>query len=379
VQQTLKLTWAQVAAWRAQRHFLVERAPARSALKVASRLCGLHAQVLSSSELSLWARVEGLKRGAVSRALWKDRTLVKTWAMRGTLHLLPSNELNLWHGALGTSQRYRKARGWKNWLGITLDELDRMTEAIGVALDGRMLTREELIDELKRVTGAVTLCEKLARDSWGTFLKPAAFRGYLCFGPSRGPRACFTRPESWLGVARPAIDSSSAVTMVVRRFLSTYSPATYHDVARWWGAASVATIKKWIASLGDEVAVEIGGQNAWMLAAHQPEIRDVRPRSVRLLPAFDQYVIGASRHAEHLLPAGLRSRVYRPQGWVSPVLLINGKMEGVWRHEIRGDRVEIAIDPFAKIPPAVRRLAEEEAERLAHFLECRLNLDWKLG
>ena len=100
-----KLTWTQVAAWRAQQHFLGERTPARSALKVVSRLCGLHAQVLSSSELTLWARVEGLKRGAVSRALWKDRTLVKTWAMRGTLHLLPACELNLWHAVLGTSQR----------------------------------------------------------------------------------------------------------------------------------------------------------------------------------------------------------------------------------------------------------------------------------
>lgn len=325
----------------------------------------------------LWTRVEGLKRGAVSRALWKDRTLVKTWAMRGTLHLLPASELNLWHAALGTSQRYRNAQGWKNWLGITLEELDRMTEAIGEALDGRMLTREELIDELKRVTGSVALCEKLARDSWGTFLKPAAFQGHLCFGPSDGQRVRFTCPESWLGVARPTIDSRSAVAMVVRRFLSAYGPATPHDVARWWGGA-VATIKKWMALLGDEVsAVEIEGEKAWMLAADQRVIRDVCPRSVRLLPAFDQYVIGASRHAEHLLPAGLRSRVYRPQGWVSPVLLINGKMEGVWRHEIKGDRVEIEIEPFAKIPAPVRRVAEKEAERLGQFLERRLNLEWK--
>src|SRR5579862_6700216 len=169
VETDVKLRWTQVAAWRAQRHFLFERAPARGALKVASRLCGLHAQVLSSSELALWARVEGLKRGAVARALWKDRTLVKTWAMRGTLHLLPASELNWWHAALATSQRYRHAQAWKNWLGITIEELDRMTEAIGAALNGRMLTREELIDELKRVTGAVALCEKLARDSWGTF------------------------------------------------------------------------------------------------------------------------------------------------------------------------------------------------------------------
>ena len=96
----LKLTWPQAAAWRVRRHHLDRRAPAGSMLAVASRLCGLHAQLMSSAELTVWARVEDLDRKAVQRALWEDRTLVKTWAMRGTLHLLPAGELPLWHAAL---------------------------------------------------------------------------------------------------------------------------------------------------------------------------------------------------------------------------------------------------------------------------------------
>jgi hypothetical protein len=99
----LQLTWPQAAAWRIRRHYLNQRAPAGSMLAVASRLCGFHAQVMSSAELTVWARVEGLDRQAVQRALWDDRALVKTWAMRSTLHLLPSSELPLWHGALATS------------------------------------------------------------------------------------------------------------------------------------------------------------------------------------------------------------------------------------------------------------------------------------
>lgn len=61
-------------------------------LAIASRLCGLHAQLMSSAELSVWARVEGLERRAVQRAVWEDRTLVKTWAMRGA-HKAPAVEL----------------------------------------------------------------------------------------------------------------------------------------------------------------------------------------------------------------------------------------------------------------------------------------------
>src|SRR5947207_7707060 len=130
----LKLTWPQAAAWRIRRQHLDRRAPAGSLLAVASRLCGLHAQVMSSAELTLWARVEDLDRREVQRALWEDRTLVKTWAMRGTLHLLPANELPLWHAALGTSRRYLKAALWQKYFGITLDELDHLNEAIAAAL-----------------------------------------------------------------------------------------------------------------------------------------------------------------------------------------------------------------------------------------------------
>src|SRR5258706_13693369 len=105
----LNLTWPRAAAWRIRRHPRERRAPAGSWLTVASRLCGLHAQVMSSAELTVWARVEGLDRKAVQRALWQDRTLVKTWAMRGTLHLLPSNELPFWHAGLSRSPHYLSA------------------------------------------------------------------------------------------------------------------------------------------------------------------------------------------------------------------------------------------------------------------------------
>jgi len=85
----LQLTWRQAAAWRVRRQHLDRRRPPRDILAVASRLCGLHAQLMSSAELTLWARTDSLDRQAVQRALWQDRSLVKTWAMRGTLHLLP--------------------------------------------------------------------------------------------------------------------------------------------------------------------------------------------------------------------------------------------------------------------------------------------------
>jgi len=334
-------------------------------LAVASRLCGVQAQVMSCAELALWARVEGLEREAVAHALWEQRTLVKTWAMRGTLHLLRSSELPLWNAALGASRRFLNERVWQNYFGITLAELDRMTDAIAEALDGRLVTREELIAKLAHLPGSRALAS-----SWGTILRPAAFSGRLCFGPSLGQRVRFTHPASWLSTTPAAVAPDAAIAEIVRRFLAAYGPATPYDLARWWTGGGVTTARQWIAALGDEATpVDLEGTPAWMLAADARKLRDFGSvRSVRLLPGFDQYVIVASHHARHLLPGDLRTKVYRAQGWISPVLLVNGMMQGTWRHELKGSRVEVAIQPFVHLPAWVRKAAENEAERLAEFL-----------
>jgi hypothetical protein len=376
-----KITWSRAAAWRARQNHLDRRAPADSLVPVAGRLCGLHAQVLSSAELTAWARVEGLERGAVQKALWADRTLVKTWAMRGTLHLLPAEELSLWHAALSVSPRYLRPAAWQNYYGITMKELESLTEAIGAALRDQVMTREELVHAVVRLTGHAELGKKLAASSWGTMLKPAAFTGRLCFAPSIGQRVRFTHPYSWLAGASSSrvADPQTAAEEITRRFLAAYGPATYADLARWWGGGGLTAAKQWIARLGEEVVpVDLEGARAWMLAAHARELREVAPlRSVRLLPAFDQYVVAASCHAAELLPGDFRSRVYRPQGWLSPVLLVNGRMQGVWQHGVKGSRVEVVIRPFAPAPAWVRRAAAQEAERLATFCGGSLSLVWK--
>ena len=374
----LKLTWPRVAAWRIRRHHLYTRAPAQNMLAVTSRICGLHAQVLSSAELTLWARIENLDRRAVQRALWEERTLVKTWAMRGTLHLLPAAELSLWHAALRSTARYTPAF-WQRVFGLSVEEVDQLTQAVAAALDGRVMTREELAQEVRRLTGSANIGTQLAESNWGTILKPAAFCGHLCFAPSLGQRVRFTRPQSWLATKSSAVDPESAPLEITRRFLAAYGPATYRDLARWWGSGGVATARQRIAALGDEVSpVELNGAQAWMLTAHLRELREISPgKSVSLLPAFDHYVVGVSAHAQHLTPGDFRARIYRPQGWISPVLLVNGLMQGTWRHEIKGSRVEVAIEPFVQQPAWVRRAAEQEAERLAEFFGAKLSLKWR--
>jgi hypothetical protein len=370
-----RLSWAQVMAWRLRRHQLDERAPATAMLDVTARIAGLHAQVMSSAELTLWARLDGLRRDTVQRALWEDRTLVKTWAMRGTLHLLPASELPLWQAARSTTRLWEKGV-WLRAFGVTQKELTRLLDAVGEALDGRMLTREELAAEVAKLTGSAKLGEKL-RESWGAMLKPAAALGLLCFAPNQGQQVRFTRPDTWLGGWKEH-DPDEALLEVFRRFLAASGPVTREDVARWWGVPSAAQVQKRIERLGEEVTVaDVDGTRAYLLAADAPGLAGAAPSpSVRLLPAFDQYVITATRQADHLTPGPFKARIYRPQGWLSPVLLVGGRMDGTWRQEAKGRRLLVRIEPFGKLPAWARRAAEAEADRLAAWNDAELELDW---
>jgi hypothetical protein len=161
-------------------------------------------------------------------------------------------------------------------------------------------------------------------------LKPAAFRGDLCFAPSEGRSVRFARPDQWLGPWEPA-DEDEVVRAVTRRYLAAYGPANREALARWFGMPSPAQAGRWLEALGDEGAtVEVGGEALVMLAEDVEEAAVAEPAgAVRLLPAFDHYVVAAPRDADAVLPAAQRARVYRPQGWLSPVVLVDGRMAGV--------------------------------------------------
>jgi len=370
----VKLTWPQALAWRVRQHHLDAPVPRKAMLEVASRLCGLQAQVMSSAELTLWARVDKLAPADVHDALWQDRTLVKSWAMRGTLHLLPAAEYTTWQAALSTYRHYQQP-AWLKYFQVSAAELEQLIEAIGEALDGTVASRNELADRVAQITGSKKLGNHVLQ-SWGSMLKPAAFRGKICFVPSVGQNVRFTRPDSWLK-GWHAVEPDAARLDIARRYLSAYAPASAADFARWF-AISPADARRLLERLGDEATtVDVDGQKLWMLREDIGVAAKLEPSgSVRLLPAFDQYVLGAPRDRAAFLDLKHKARVYRSQGWISPVLLVDGQMVGVWRHERKGTRLSVAVEPFEPVSQTVKRQTEAEAERLAAFIGGKLEIEW---
>jgi hypothetical protein len=146
------MDWPALLAWRMRRQQLAERAPAGEALGVVSRIAGLHAQVMASADASLRARVDGLPEDFLPAALWRDGTLVKTWAMRGTLHLLVRDELPTYVGALSRLRPRHHQGAWQRAYGVTREQADAMLAAIPKVLARKPLTRAELAAAVARRT-----------------------------------------------------------------------------------------------------------------------------------------------------------------------------------------------------------------------------------
>lgn len=363
----MTISWEQALAWRMRRHYLIERASPKDLVGVVARLCGLHAQLTSSVELALQARIDGLPRGAVADALWRTRTLVKIWAMRSTLHVLPAADFATWIAGLSI---------WKPGVWPFKDpEAIKVARYIDTALRGKMLTRTELAAEVARL-GAARKNVDAMLGSWSASLRYASFFGHLCIAPPDGQQVRFTHPATWLRRRPKRVDATRAFDALTEGYLSAYAPATPRDLGpRWWGI-NQGEAKRRLAAIGDlATEVDIEGARYWMLAEDVAQMAATKPVDVvRLLPAFDQWTVCASQRVPALVDPKYRSRIYRQQGWVSPVVLVNGRMVGVWKFEQLGRTVQVEIEPFARLPRWTRPLLADEAERLAQFLNGELKL-----
>jgi hypothetical protein len=358
-----EVTWAQVHAYRLAGHHLVERAPNKDLARVVGDICGVQAQVMSLAELQVAVRVDSRVED-VREALWKRKTLVKTWLMRGTLHLVPSKDLPLFSAAMS---RYgmRNTNAWLKWMQITEPELTDLIDAIGGALDGQALTREELIAKVGK--GRPERVQLAMKSGWGGVLKPVARRGLLCFGPSRGQSVTFVGPEQWLGTWRE-MDPDASLIEVARRYLRAYGPATKSDFTRWWGTWPGVGKTAWAGLEGELVTVSVEGHHADMLATDLRRLANQPPvRAALFLPGFDPYVMGHSSR-DHLVERSYLSRVSRTAGWISPVVLVDGRAVGTWSHEVVKGSLRVTVQPFKRLSPQTLPELRARAESIAAAL-----------
>lgn len=363
----LVLPARKVHAWRVERQLL---AGARAATPedVAATLVGVQAQVTSSAALAIALRSRPARRTAAATdattTALRERRLVRSWAMRGTLHLFAAADVPTVAAALGGRDNWRRP-AWLRWYGVTEPEMDRLIDTIGDVLDdGRPRTRAEMAEEIGSRLGA--RAGRLLLGSWGSALKVASDRHYLCQSAEDGAAVRFVRASRWIGSWRDE-DPNASLAALVERYLAAYGPATLREVLRWWGVSVVAVMKPIIAALGDRLTeVLVDGTRAYVRTQDIAAIEAMRPTrgDVHLLGGFDPLIVGAGLREQLIPPAHLK-RVSRTAGWISPVVLVDGLAAGVWEGTRAGDWLTITVEPFAPLSPARRAAVERAAQGVA--------------
>ncbi|WP_436492081.1 winged helix DNA-binding domain-containing protein [Actinokineospora sp. HUAS TT18] len=340
---------------RLARHHLTT--PTDSLVTAASDVCGIHAQVMSAAEVSLGLRVAGATRVGVRAALAAG-DLVKTYGMRGTVHLFPAAEEALWMAALDGAVLRPNLPGPAR---MTDAEIDTVITAIGDALTGRALTIDELSAEVVERAGPWAGELTLPGfngfwPKWRSVIQLAAYRGVLRFGPDRGRKVTYTRPEQR---ERP----DHALIEVCLRYLRAYGPVTPQNFARWVGMAPAEAVRLF-AALGDRVRPTGDGVELDEPADEPP------PCGVRLLPYFDCYTVG-SHPRDRVFPGVAAERALsRGQAGTVPVLLVDGVVAGIWHQKRSGTRTAVTVEAFGRLTKKQSAEVEAQAARIGEITEA---------
>ena len=337
--------------------------------EAASAMAGVHAQVPSAAALSLALRVPATTRVDVARALWEERSLVRTFGPRGTVHLLPTADLSWWMVALGSVP----PRGG-HAPGVSLDpeEMDAVVAALDEALREGDRTRDELDALIGELCGAWAVEETMPAfggfwPRWRQALDVAASRGVLCFGPNRDRRVTYASARRWLPqLSLPPV--VQAQRRLVEAYLYAYGPATPAHLARWLATSTEFATQLFARADLDEVETE--GEVAWVPRG-DTGFAAAPPPAVRLLPYFDAFVVGSQprsllfpgRAAERALAGG--------QAGNFPVLLLDGMVGGVWHQKRSGSKVTITVEPLERLTTAQKQAVGEQVERVAAILQTR--------
>ena len=363
---TVQITWDQVLAWRMKRHLLdpVGDVPV---VDVVRRLCGVQAQVASSAELAIRLRCRQTGLDEVSQAL-ADGRLIKTWAMRGTLHLLPADDAPTFLSLLSAGPLWAD---WQRYLEMSDAQMDSLREAILGALQDDPVTKPEIADAVAAELGPGP-ADRRTRLELGGLLMALAWAGELCHGPSRGTRVTFTIPEraskQWPG----KVDIDVGRPIALAAYAGAYGPVTVDALSRWLASsASKREIRTWFEAMrGQMTEVVVDGEAGLVRNEDLDDLVRARPSTaVRLLAGFDQYVLGPGTKDGHVVPAARRAAVSRQSGWISPVVLAGGRVSGTW--ELDGDQVRISWFNEAGRPPM--RALRAEVARLASVIDRDLN------
>ena len=374
-------TARQLAAWlRATRSASLllgpDRAGGRGPVEVVEWFGAMQAQDLPGVLWSLGLRT-GNDREAVT-GLLDTGAILRTWPMRGTLHLVPGRDAR-WMVAHFARRSVQQAGPRRDALGLSEADAERACEVLAAALDSGPMTRAECASRLAEA-GLPTEGQRTYHLLWY-----AAARGLGCVGPSRGSEQTFALLDRWAPPGR-SVEREEALAILAERFVRSHGPVTRHDLARW-ADLTLGDVRVGVSQVDGVVEVEAAGRAYYLRA----EVLDrfgppgaaattPRPRSgppAHALPGFDELVLGYRDRAAQLDPQFAGQVVPGGNGMFQPTLVVGGRVVGTWRRRELARRVDITARSLVTVPPRDRRSLERALAGYGRYVGRPAEIRWE--
>jgi hypothetical protein len=354
-------------AWRLRRQALDPAATTETATEVGRRVLAIRGWPFEAADLAVCVRQPAPDPGSLLCALDAGE-MIKSYAFRGGSYVFAPDVAALVL-CVRTATRIWETRRWQQQGGFALDDWEPLREELCAALTHGPMTREEISARL-----AGTALAHLAAAATGTgadcLYKPLHWWGDICFGPQRNGKTTFRLLRGdprWPGLR--AVDDAGRE--LVARYLGAYGPATPKNLHYWFTeglGVPRRRLQKWLTDLGDQVAtLSFDGEEVYALDADRDELRMAEPTQiVRLLPAFDPWIIGPGMADARLVSPGRRDLFSHG---ASPVVS-RGVVAGTWRLRVRRVEVswfrEAADIPTRALEADVQRLSTIRAQELTY-------------
>lgn len=319
-------------------------------------LAAMQAQDYAASLFAIGLRTAGATLTTVEAAIAHGE-IVRTWPMRGTLHWLAREDVRWMVALLAPRVQAANAARIARDHGLDENTLARCRRAIESALShGRPVMRGDLYAAL----------DAIGVDSGGQrglqVLGWMAHEGLICQGPREGRQPTFVWLDAWIP-ASAALSRDEALHRLALRYLQGHAPATVADLA-WWCGLTQKDAKQALESASSSLQRETHeGDELWHAAA-PPVARAAR--SVHLLPAFDEYLIGYRDRSPVVADDQLR-RVIGLNGLVNPTVIVDGRVVGTWKRDADA-RGHVRIAPFRPLVEKEQLGIDRAATRLSRFL-----------
>ena len=297
---------------------------------------------------SLWAigcRLPGITDESVEQAI-ADRTILRTWPMRGTLHLIPAEDAR-WMVNLMAPRSISRAQGRYRKAGLDEDIFARAREIIIRALEGdKKQTRNDLYRLLE--AGGID-----TEDGRGLqIIGYLAQEGLICFGSRDGKQATFVLLDEWAPDQR-TLTQSEALAEVALRYFSSHGPATIQDFV-WWTGLTTSEARSGLESVKSQFVQETIKDITYYYNEQVDEYSEYS-LSVHLLPAYDEFMVGYKDRSAALNQHSMW--LSSPENHLRPIILIDGQVTGSWKRSFQNSEVLIETR-------LIRSLSVSENEKL---------------